>query len=383
MPFDKGHALVIGVGSYEHMPNKNVPITVEDAIEVAEVLGNQRYCGYPPEQVTLLHDETATREGIEAALDQMASDLTEDDTFLLFFSGHGEYGEDGYYLTTYDTRITEGKVMSGSGVHEKALLERIRAIKAKRVFLIFNACHAGEISPDTLGDEVEAEGVGQSLPDRTAAALLGTGEGRVIITACRETQRSFFMKKAALTFFAQALSDGLQGRAIQSRRGYISIFDLYEYVYTAVSEEVNRRFGMLGYEQEPELTIQKGVGVLAVALHRGQASGDELNESDRPTTLGGVVREIGDSESQHALQQILSGEVSFAAGGNVQDVQVLERGDYINAAESQGLINRPGGSVSMQFGNSTVIDTGGGDYAGHDIYKSATPAPSKEDGTSL
>jgi ABC-type nitrate/sulfonate/bicarbonate transport system substrate-binding protein len=126
---------------------------------------------------------------------------------------------------------------------------------------------------------------------------------------------------------------------------------------------------MLGYEQEPELTIQKGVGVLAVALHRGQAPGGELNHGDRPTTLGGAVREIEASESQQALQQILSGKVDLAAGGNIQDVQVLERGDYINASGSQGFINRPSGPVKIQFGNSTVIDTGGGDYAGRDLSK--------------
>ncbi|MGF1524090.1 MAG: caspase domain-containing protein [Leptolyngbyaceae cyanobacterium] len=384
MTFEKGHALVIGVGTYQHTPKMNVPITVEDAKEVAAVLGDRRYCGYPEQQVTLLHDAEASRQNIEAALDQAATSLTETDTFLLFYSGHGEYGEDGYYLTTHDTQMDEGKkVVAGSGVHEKTLLEKIQAIKAKRVFLIFNACHAGEISPDSLGGEDEAEDTGQSLPDRTAAALLGTGEGRVIITACRETQHSIFMKKAALTFFAQALSDGLQGRAIQNRQGYISIFDLYEYVYTAVSEEVKRRFGMLGYAQEPELTIQKGVGVLAVALHRGQVAGKDLDERDRPTALGGAVREIEATESQQALQQILSGKVNFAAGGNIQDVQVLERGDYINAEGSQGFINRPSGPVKIQVGNSTEINTGGGDYAGRDVYKTAPISPTEKDFVSL
>lgn len=117
------------------------------------------------------------------------------------------------------------------------------------------------------------------------------------------------------------------------------------------------------------MTIQKGVGVLAVALHRGQAPGRELDENDRPTALGDAVREIEASESQQTLQQILSGKVNFAAGGNIQDVQVLEQGDYINAAGSQGFVNRPSGPVNMQFGNSTVIDTGGGDYAGRDLSK--------------
>ncbi len=31
MPFSQGHALLIGVGSYQHSPHLNVPITVADA----------------------------------------------------------------------------------------------------------------------------------------------------------------------------------------------------------------------------------------------------------------------------------------------------------------------------------------------------------------
>ncbi|MGF1514746.1 MAG: caspase domain-containing protein, partial [Elainellaceae cyanobacterium] len=185
MPFETAHALIIGVGSYAHQPEMNVPITVEDAMEVADVLRNPRYCGYPEGQVTLLTEGEATRERVEGLLDELAATLTEQDTFLLFYSGHGEYGEDGYYLTTHDTRMSEGKVVAGTGVQEWVLLEKLQAIRAKRVFLLFNACHSGEISPQALGDELEA--TGRSLPERTATALLGTGEGRVIITACRET----------------------------------------------------------------------------------------------------------------------------------------------------------------------------------------------------
>ncbi|NEP42758.1 MAG: caspase family protein, partial [Okeania sp. SIO2H7] len=67
------------------MPKKNVPITVADAQEVAAVLGDRRFCGYPEQQVTLLHDEDATQQAIEAALDHSAETLSEDDTFLLFY----------------------------------------------------------------------------------------------------------------------------------------------------------------------------------------------------------------------------------------------------------------------------------------------------------
>ena len=370
MAFQVGHALVIGVGSYQHMPKKNVPITVADAKEVASVLCDSCFCGYPKQQVKLLHDAEATRHNIEAALDHIAQTLGEDDTFLLFYSGHGEYGEYGYYLTAFDTQMIEDKVVNGSGIHEKTLLEKLNAIKAKRVFLIFNACFAGEISSTSLGGESEPSG--QNLPNRTASAILGTGEGRVIITACRENQKSrFLVKKLPLTFFAQALVDGLQGKGVENRKGYISIFDLYEYMFGAVSSTVKQWFGMLNYVQEPELTIQKGVGVLAVSLHRGQRATTDLDETDYPNSLGGAVREVDAAESQKNLQQILSGKVNIAGGGNVQDVQILEHGDYINASGSKGFINRPTGPVNVQYGNSTVFNTNGGDYAGRDIIKSS------------
>jgi hypothetical protein len=31
MPFDHGYALLIGIGTYQHIPAMNVPITVVDA----------------------------------------------------------------------------------------------------------------------------------------------------------------------------------------------------------------------------------------------------------------------------------------------------------------------------------------------------------------
>ncbi|MDY6936937.1 MAG: caspase family protein [Cyanobacteriota bacterium] len=363
MAFATGHALVVGVGSYSHAPKMNVPITVEDAQEVAAILSDRRYCGYPQQQVALLHDGEATREGIEAALDRMAATLTEEDTFLLFYSGHGEYGEDGYYLTTHDTQMDGGKVVAGSGVREQTLLEKIKAIPAKRVFLIFNACHGGEISPDSLGGESESSE--RNLPERTATALLGTGEGRVVITACRETQRSHFLKTEPLTFFAQALADGLRGRGIENRRGYISIFDLYEYVFATVNGEVERRFGMLGWVQEPELTVHKGIGAMAVALHRGKTPEGELGAKERPPTLGGAVREVEPADSQQTLQQILSGE--FTVSGDVN----VTGGDRIDLRQSQGAIVNPAAGTKMkqQFGDTTNIDTGGGDYAGRDLFK--------------
>jgi hypothetical protein len=111
MTFTNGFALVIGIGTYSNTPKLNVPITAQDAKEIADVLKDRSKCGYPAQQVTLLNDADATRDRILQEFDAIAQKVSDSDTFFLFYSGHGEYGTDGYYLTTHDTQLENKKVV--------------------------------------------------------------------------------------------------------------------------------------------------------------------------------------------------------------------------------------------------------------------------------
>ncbi|MBA3946200.1 MAG: caspase family protein [Herpetosiphonaceae bacterium] len=334
MAFDRGHALLIGIGTYANAPRLNtVPLTAADAQAVQTVLCDPKYCAYPTSQVQTLHDAAATRAHILSAFDTLANTTGPDDTVFVFYSGHGSYGTDGhYYLTAFDTTLQDDKIAAGSGVRDSELLTKLQLLKTRRAFLIFNACHSGELAP-SLDTPALSD---QSLPDTTASALLGTGEGRVIITACRQNQKSYFLRDQPVTLFAQALVDGLRGTGVQSRHGYISIFDLYDAVFSTVSAAVLSRWNLL---QEPELTITQGIGTLAVALYQGTIPTGELGQTDRPPSLDGPVREVTSSESRSALNQLVSGYGNVAVGGNI--------------------------------GQNTVINTGGGDYAGSGIDKRA------------
>ncbi len=341
MTFLTAHALLIGTGSYAHAPQLDVPITAADASAVATVLRDPQFCGYPPEQVTLLSGAAASRDGILAALDGLAARAGAGDTVFVFYAGHGEYGDDGYYLTTHDTRLVGRKVAVGAGLREAELIAKLRAIKAKRLLLIVNACHAGEISPVLApGEEPQppepVKGLtGAPLPPQVAAALLGTGEGRVIISACRENQYSF-IGPGPLTLFTQALVDGLQGKGVSSNRGYISVFDLYTHLYFALDEAVPRKVSAAvrqryGEQQEPELTILKGVGPFAVALYRGATTLGAFDASGGPPE-GTAVREVNPAYAQAMLrqhQQHIGGnaQVGAAIAGDVHgDVTVDQRG---------------------------------------------------------
>jgi hypothetical protein len=364
MTFAQGYALLIGVGSYQHHSSMNVAITTRDAHAVAAVLRDERLCGYPAEQVRLLADGSATRAELLAALEALAQ-LDEDATVILFYAGHGEYGTDGnYYLTTHDTQLQGGKVVAGTGVSEQDLLARLRNVKARRLLAIFNACHAGEVSP-TLGAAATPT-MGTQLPEKTAAALLATGSGRVLITACREDQVSY-VGSGKLTLFTQALVDGLQGKGdyIGNRGGLISAFDLYSHLYATLQAWVPQRVPewlrqSYGQTQEPELTVLKGVGPFAVSLYRGATTLGGFSAPDRPEIDSGL-REVDPKRSERLLNQVLQiqagRDVTTAGRDNLTGAQI--EGGYTGGdrTERRGVIDFGSGG---QFGNLTFGDIAGG-----------------------
>jgi hypothetical protein len=346
MAFTQGHALLIGIGTYQHASRMDVPSTTRDAHALAAVLRDPHCCGYPTAQVTLLNNANATRDAVLSALETLAS-LSEDETVILFYSGHGATGVDGnYYLTTQDTRIEGGRVATGSGVSEHELLVRLRAIKAKRLLLIVNACHSGEVSP-VLGPGEEPI-TGTQLPEKTAAALLATGSGRVIITACREHQVAF-VGNGELTLFGQALVDGLQGKGdfVANRNGFISVFDLYSHLYDTLHAWVPQRVDAdvrqkYGDTQEPELTILKGVGPFAVALFRGAITLGDFSAPERPDLDAGL-RQVDEARSKRLLGQILasgpfagatittqqSGGINLGIGTQIGQISDIVAGDKV------------------------------------------------------
>lgn len=399
MTFAAGYALVIGVGRYQHIPRWNVPVTVRDAEAVAEVLRDPQFGAYPATQVKLLCAEEATRERMLAELEHLAATIREEHTLFVFYCGHGEYSEDGaYHLSAHDTKlIGSKKIEAGTGVSHQELIARLQHVKAKRVLLIFNACHSGNISPALGGEADELDEVGgQAMPASTASALLSTGAGRVIITACRENQVSY-IGEGQLTRFTTALVDGLRGRGdVTNRGGYVSAYDLYLHTYDAVHDKAER----LNQEQEPELTVLKGIGPFAVALYRGAATLGAFDEGE-PPPADGAVRQVRPERSRAALNVIMSQIAGrdaagrdlihtggdYVAGDKVGGDKVMGdkittgavsgnsgvaigRGaQSIDARGSQGFINNSSGPTTQVYGTQRNINTGGGDYAGGNIDK--------------
>jgi hypothetical protein len=271
MAFDNGFALVVGVGAYQDA-SLSAPVTAGDAQALSSVLQDPEFAGYPAGQVRLLTGPEATRRGVLQALGDLATASKPESTVVIFVCGHGVPAPGGgYRFLTHDARRTAANTYAPSTVvTNDELVASIQNIAAQKVLVLLNTCFAGVVAGNLAPAEPD-DLPGAPPPDQVVDELLATGEGRVIISACRSTQRSWFHPGANLTVFTEALLEGLQGsQSIANRQGYIGVFELYSYVFDRVSAGVKKLAASV--DQEPVITIREGVGPFPVALYRGGQS---------------------------------------------------------------------------------------------------------------
>lgn len=345
--FTPGHALLIGVGTYENK-KWNAPITVADATGVADALRNPAVSAYPAEQVMLLTDAQATRDGITRALQQFATQVGPDDTALLFFCGHGAPGSDGvYHFATHDATFTaDSRIQAGTGLSRDSLLPLLRAIKSRKLLLLINACFSGHLHSGVLG----------APPAATFGIdILGTGEGRALITASRPTQYSYYSHAQPRTFFGQALIDGLRGQ-VTSNGGYIGLYELYQHIYTSVKMAAA---GING-TQEPVLTIQQGVGPFPVAL---------APDVNIVNLNAGAIQQ----EPPHgtAVEMIDREVVQIQAQGTGAQAFEIRSGSNTVIDQSRKMIDM---GPNARIGSFKTGDMAGGDITKIDIKVNATDA---------
>ncbi len=236
MQFDKGRALIIGIAKYAAV--SHLPVAVlNDANDVADTIRSENYCGFPPANVKMLLDHEATLANIKAALADLATNASVDDTVLIFFSGHGarfpHEGSDLCSLATFDSNVSD---LQGTTLLESDLSALLNSIPAQRLAVFIDACHAGGAAVpknDTKG--------GYSLGgfDEKSLQSLATGAGRVIMASSRPTEVSYVMPGARNSAFTSTLLDALHGKARHKGDGLIRVFEVFDYISETVPQRTN------------------------------------------------------------------------------------------------------------------------------------------------
>jgi Caspase domain len=291
--FMEGHALAIGVGA-------DLPNTVDDAKGLADILTDSDRCAYLPDNVQLLNSQAADRNGILKALDKLAQTTNENSTIIIYFSGHGyraisSIGE-AYFLIPYGYDINRLKQTAISG---SEFAEKLRALKAKKLLLLLDCCHAGGVG--------EAKGleIAKAPVPPEALKILSEGSGRVIIASSQADELSYAGKPYSA--FTLALIESLCGVGVAKKDGYVRAADLAMHAREVVPGRTsNKQHPILHFEQADNF---------AIAYYAGGNSMPKALPFEKPPEIepvAGSWRNAFDQRGQtvHGPQTNIAGDVN-------------------------------------------------------------------------
>ena len=208
-------ALLIGIDQYLRPYISRLHGCVNDAELMSRIL--QDNFGFPAENITLLRDDQATRDGILAALAGIVDRAGGDDIVVIHYSGHGSQMTDregdepdglDETIVPYDSgrRFDPNRDISDDEIYTHLL--RLTD-KTPYVTLIFDCCHSGTVTRDAFGVpsrwlETDARPV-EELPlssvtpevarrggrDVGASGWLPVGERYVLLAGCRDAESSY------------------------------------------------------------------------------------------------------------------------------------------------------------------------------------------------
>ena len=196
-------ALVIGIGDY---PEESGWCKIHGDNDISIVTEMLEVNGF--EQVQILSNKTASKQGIMEALNNLAKKASLDDVVYIHFSGHGQQitdldGDepDGYdeAWIPYDAcKDYSGKYKGQNHIVDDELYDFLNQLRAKigdkgKIIVVSDACHSGSGS---RGDEDEdvVRGVQERFEvpaGKNAGSVKRESTAWLFVSACKAYQNNF------------------------------------------------------------------------------------------------------------------------------------------------------------------------------------------------
>jgi len=246
-------ALIVANDEYEHEGLKHLLAPAADAQALAGVLGDAQIGDF---DVHVVRNEPA--HVIEGQIEDIFSDSRPDDVLLLHFSCHGLKSESGELF--FAARNTRPNRLGSTAVSADFVQRCMRASRSRSIVLLLDCCYGGAFSQ---GVTVRASGDVNVL-DSFAGGKLGGGRGRAVITASSAMEYAFEGDRLAddhspqPSVFTSALVEGLAtGDADRDQDGWVSLNELYEYVFDKVREQNPHQTPSRDVEMQGELYLAR------------------------------------------------------------------------------------------------------------------------------
>jgi uncharacterized caspase-like protein len=212
------YALLVGVSQYQDASLNNLRFAAKDAIDVADVLRQQKGGVYKDVHLKVLTDKDATRNSILDGFDWLQKSATDKDATLVFLFGHGVTRSGTYYLFPTETDLNRFYRTTVSGDEIRQLLSRTPG----RVILFTDTCSYQPTTAQTTKSTVDV--------DRFANELISEENGIVVMSSCSGHELPLQSDLWQHGAFAKALIEGLSGQAEEAKSGVITVDSLEQWL---------------------------------------------------------------------------------------------------------------------------------------------------------
>jgi hypothetical protein len=344
--FDHGYALIIGVGESSY-PKLSLPVTVKDGESLRITLIHPELCAYrdDPDHIRFLHDAKATGKAILEGLDWLKNQVVTDPeaTALVFYSGHGWMDEKTgkYYLIPHDIDPFD---LPGSALDAKVFTETIKNIKARRLLVFIDSCHAaGMASSKDQPTFNLPKGFQESIMPKGMIDDLSQGQGRAVFTSSLGTQLSWILKDASMSIYTSHLIEALKGAGNKSGETTVRLSNLANHLSQSVPQTT-----MLEYhaEQTPFFSWESEDFPVAMLL------------GGKGLPAGGW-KEVQKSNLEIRPSVAAYGDGSVAAGGSISRSTIISgNGNTVgnNNIRVDGIRNSTG--VAIGYGARSTVNMG-------------------------
>ena len=246
-------ALIVANDTYEQEALGDLQAPMADAEALGRVLGNPQIGDFA---VQVVHNESA--HVIQAQIEEVFAESRPDDVLLLHFSGHGLKSESGeLFFAAANTRPNR---LGSTAVSADFVQRCMRTSRSRSVVLLLDCCYGGAFAQ---GIKVRAAGDVNVL-DSFPQGGTGGGRGRAVITASGAMEFAFEGdrlgddQRRLPSVFTTALVEGLEtGEADLDEDGWISLDELYDYLFDKVREQNPHQTPSRQFELEGELYLAR------------------------------------------------------------------------------------------------------------------------------
>ena len=255
------YAVIIGVADYEEFSRNDGDLlyTVNDAKKFCEFLKSRQGGMVPEENIVLLLNEQATKSNIIKQSKQLFARANANDRVIFYYSGHG-WKE---CFMPYDV-TKRGRNL----LYFDEVKDIFRCARCNTKLLFADACFAGTMKESIIRKSTKRSNRKNKDKDNINIAVM---------MSCKADETSLELGSLKQGVFTYYLMEGLGGEANKDGNNYITIQELFYYMYQKVQDKAAKKDS----KQTPELFGNFDLRLIVANVGQPEETQDEVMTPER------------------------------------------------------------------------------------------------------